>query len=98
MKSTVFKNVTENKTTICSHLSRHFNYCVADEAGYLTSVFIVSPSGIHISLGTCVRGYVCGDTHITQGYVCGDTHITQGYVCGDTHITRDMCAGIHISL
>ena len=66
MKSTVFKNLTENKTTICSLLSRHFYYCVADGAGYLASVFIVSPPGIHISLGICVRGYTYhGDTHIT---------------------------------
>ena len=66
VKSTVFKNLTENKTTIFSLLSRHFYYCVADEAGYLASVFIVSPPRIHISLGICVRGYTYhGDTHIT---------------------------------
>ena len=29
VKSTVFKNVTENKTTICSHLSRHFYIIVS---------------------------------------------------------------------
>ena len=55
MKSTVFKSITENKTTICSLLSRHFYYWAAD--GYLASVFIVSPPGIHISLGICVWGY-----------------------------------------
>ena len=29
-------------------------------------MFIVSPPGIHISLGICVRGYTYhGDTHVT---------------------------------
>ena len=49
--STVSKNLTENKTIICCLLSRHFYYsCVADETGYLASVFIVSLPGIHLSL------------------------------------------------
>ena len=60
--STVFKNLTENKTIICSLLSRHFYYysCVADEAGYLASVFIVS---------------LPGDTHITSD-MCTGIHIS----------------------
>ena len=33
-------------------------------------MFIVSPPGIHISLGICVRGYTYhGDTHITPGHL-----------------------------
>ena len=64
VKSTLFKSLTENKTTICSLLSRHFYYWAADR--YLASVFIVSPPGIHISLGICVWGYTYhGDIHIT---------------------------------
>ena len=60
----VSKNLTENKTIICSLLSRHFYYsCVADETGYLASVFIVSLTRIHLSLVICVRGYTYhGDT------------------------------------
>ena len=52
--STVSKKLTENKTIICCLLSRHFCHfyysCVADETGYLASVFIVSLPGIHLSL------------------------------------------------
>ena len=36
-----------------------------------TPLLIVSPPGIHISLGICVRGYTYhGDTHITVTPVC----------------------------
>ena len=52
--STVFNNLTDNKTFTCSFLSRHFYYhsCVADKAGDL------SLPGIH-KLPVI---YVYGDT------------------------------------
>ena len=55
-------------TDIISFLRRHFYYysCVADEAGYLASVFIVSIPGIQkITSLMSTRIHISRDTHFT---------------------------------
>ena len=55
-------------TDVISFLSRHFYYysCVADEAGYLASVFIVSIPGIQkITSLMSTRIHISRDTHFT---------------------------------
>ena len=50
-----------------THVNAWFNLT----RGGRGALLIVSPPGIHISLGICVRGYTYhGDTHITVTPVC----------------------------
>ena len=76
VKSTVFKNLTENKTTIFSLLSRHFYYCVADEAGSQHQCLLYPHPGYtyHITRD------MCAGIHISRGYTyhcdTGNEHFT----------------------
>ena len=65
------------------------------------SVFIVSPPGIHISLGICVWGYTYhGDTHITvtPGLIFSAKALFKGLIFGGAYMWREICVSKSIGL
>ena len=69
VKNEVFRNLTENKTIICSLLSRHFYYCNAHGAGCSLYPHAIPHAGY-------TKGYVygAGDTRIPRLGI----HISRG--------------------
>ena len=64
-------------------------------------MFIVSPPGIHISLGICVWGYTYhGDTHITvtPGIIFSAKALFKGLIFGGAYMWREICVSKSIGL